>query len=150
MTREFVRYLLVGMWNTLFGYAVFAGGLYLLTGRVPHDDMVAMVISQVLAITNAYVGYKLFVFRTAGNVLREYLRFYVVYGPFAVLNVLGLPLVAGLVRQAIGQSAWVLRAAPAATLTIPDPARYVAGALVMALTVCGSFLGHKHFSFRQD
>jgi putative flippase GtrA len=72
-----VRYLIVGGWNTLFGYLSFAT-LYYFFSPVVHY-MLIMVMSTVINITNAFVFYKFLVFRTRGNYLREYLRFYAVY-----------------------------------------------------------------------
>jgi len=129
---QLLRYLIVGAWNTLFGYSVFAGLTYVLTGHVPYAYMVANVLSNVVAITVAYVGYKLFVFKTKGNYLREYLRFYVVYGAAMLLGLALLPVFVVLVG-----------------LVLPRPALvpYVAQALVIPVTVLSSFVGHKRYSF---
>lgn len=129
---QLLRYLIVGAWNTLFGYSVFAGLTYALTGHVPYAYMVANVLSNVVAITVAYVGYKLFVFKTRGNYLREYLRFYVVYGAAMLLGLALLPVFVTLVG-----------------LLLPRPALvpYVAQALVIPVTVLSSFVGHKRYSF---
>jgi putative flippase GtrA len=135
LTRtQLFRYLLVGGWNTLFGYLVFAGLTYLLTGLVPYAYMVAYVLSNVIAITAAYLGYKFLVFRTRGNYLSEYLRFYVVYGASALLGLVMLPILVKLVGLVLSR---------------PSHAPYVAQALVIPLTVLASFVGHRGYSFRQ-
>ncbi len=132
-TGQFVRYLLVGGWNTLFGYSLFAFLTYVLTGVIPFAYMTASILSNIIAITVGYIGYKLFVFRTTGNYLREYLRFYVVYGASAALNLVLLPfLVAG------------LNLITAEKVYAP----YIAGALLTVVTVLVSFFGHRNFSFR--
>ncbi len=96
--QQFVRYLLVGGWNTVFGMAVYAG-LYRWLGEHAHY-LVLLVPSNILAVTNAYVCYKLFVFKTRGNILREYFRCYAVYGGillagaalmFVLVDRLGMP-----------------------------------------------------------
>ena len=129
---QLLRYLVVGGWNTLFGYGVFAGLTYVLTDRVPYAYMVANVLSNVIAITVAYLGYKVFVFKTRGNYLREYARFYVVYGAAMALGLVLLPAFVALVG-----------------LVLPRPALvpYVAQALVIPVTVLSSFVGHKRYSF---
>lgn len=71
-----LRYLLVGAWNTCFGVGVYT--LLLLYFGQKHYLLLG-VVSNVLSITNAFLGHKLFVFRTRGNWLMEYLRCYVVY-----------------------------------------------------------------------
>jgi putative flippase GtrA len=131
--EQFGRYLLVGLWNTLFGYGVYAGLTAALAPVVPHSYIPASIISAPLNITVAYLGYKWFVFKTHGNYLREWTRCIVVYGSAMVLGIVLLPLVVFLLRLTTG----VDRSAP-----------YIAGALLMGFSVIYSFLGHKNFSFR--
>ena len=61
------RYLVVGIWNTAFGYATFALFTLLLEGHVPASYMVASLLASVINITVAFLGYKWFVFKTAGK-----------------------------------------------------------------------------------
>ena len=82
--KKKLRYLAVGFWNTIFSYAAFVL-LYFLTKSWLHY-MAVLVLSQIVGITNAYICYKLFVFKTKGNIVREYLRFYVIYGTTFVVN----------------------------------------------------------------
>lgn len=131
--EQFGRYLLVGIFNTLFGYGDYAALTAMLTPHVPHAYILASVIAAPVNLTVAYLGYKWFVFRTHGNYLREWGRCFVVYGSAMALGVILLPPVVYLVRVSTGLD----RAAP-----------YVGGALLMGFTVIYSFLGHKHFSFR--
>ncbi len=82
---QFVRYLCVGGFNTLFGYGTFALTLTLLNAVVPArllylTVVAASLLSTPLNITVAYLGYKFFVFRTKGNYLREWLKCFAVYG----------------------------------------------------------------------
>jgi putative flippase GtrA len=130
---QLVRYILVGAWNTFFGYAMFAVLTYLLSDLIAYGYMVASVVSNILAITIAYIGYKFFVFKTKGNYLREYLRFYAVYGVAAGVNLALLPiLVTALNFMGVRE--------------MYSP--YLAGALLTFMTVVLSFLGHRNFSFR--
>jgi putative flippase GtrA len=129
---QLFRYLVVGGWNTAFGYGVYAALTWALTGRVPHAYMAAAVLANVVAITVAFVGYKLFVFRTRGNWLREYLRCYLVYGATALLGLALLPVLVHVVGR----------------FTTADAAPYVAQAFVIPITVLASFTGHRRFSFR--
>ncbi len=130
---QVIRYLLVGGANTVIGYAAFAGLNYLFTGRIPYPYMLANVGANVFAITVAFFGYKLFVFRTRGNYLREYLRTYVVYGSSAVLGLLLLPLQVAFVGMYLQNK-----------VLVP----YVAQAITVPLVVLVSFFGHKKYSFR--
>lgn len=130
---QLIRYLIVGGFNTVFGYGCFAGLNYLLTGRVPYAYMVASIGSSVIAITVAFLGYKWFVFKTKGNYLREYLRTYVVYGSSSILGLLLLPILVALVGRFLKNQ-----------ILVP----YVAQAIAIPLVVVSSFIGHKRFSFR--
>jgi len=132
-TREVVRFVLVGGWNTAFGYGLFAAFNYLLTGRVPYAYMVASVIANIIAISVAYLGHKFITFRTHGNYLREYLRFYMVYGVTALFGIALLPLAVAAVGLVVQNPTYV---------------PYVAQALLLPLAVALSYLGHKRFSFR--
>ena len=130
---QFARYLVVGVWNTVFGYSLYALFTALLMPRLRFGYIYASVASNLLAITVAYFCYKIFIFKTQGNYLAEWLRCILVYGSALLPGLVLLPLlVEGLHSEFhLGQSA-----------------PYVAGALVTGLTVIYSFLGHKNFSFR--
>lgn len=148
---QFLRYLLVGAWNTLFGYGVFAGFTYLLTPRIPRAYLVATVISTILSVTVAYFGYKLFVFKTKGNYLREYLRCYVVYGSSGLVNLALLPLLVPCCAHLIGTHRWTLLNLAGSTLVLQQSAApYLAALLLLGITVIASFFGHRNFSFRAD
>jgi putative flippase GtrA len=121
--KQKVNYLLVGAWNTIFGYGSFAL-LYLLFSHAVHY-LVLFIISYLVSITNSYIGFKLFVFRTKGNYLHEYLRFYLIYGTIMLLNLGLLPLSVALfnVSPLVAQAGFIL------------------------FSTAGSYLGHKYFSF---
>lgn len=130
---QFGRYLLIGAWNTLFGYASFAALTAALAPVVPHSYMPAMLLSSPLNITVAFLGYKWFVFKTKGNYLKEWVRCLVVYGSSMAIGLVALPLLVAVLRYGAG---------------LGRPAPYVAGALMTAFGVVYNFLGHKKFSFR--
>lgn len=135
-SRDFgqvIRYLLVGGWNTAFGYGAFAALNYLLTGVFPYPYMFANVLANIVSITVAYFGYKVFVFKTKGNYLREYLRTYLVYGASCLVSLAMLPVCVALVRLVVHN---------------PVLAPYIAQAMVVPVIVAMSYFGHKKFSFR--
>ena len=127
------RYLLVGVWNTAFAYGTFALFTYLLGHYIPASYMVASVLSSLLNITVSFLGYKWFVFRTQGNYLKEWARSVMVYSGAIALGLLLLPPTVFAVKEITGNQA-----------TAP----YIAGAILLAVQVVISFLGHKNFSFR--
>ena len=87
--REQVLYLVVGAWNTLAGYGAFAILYFLLGGGVSYA--VIIVASYVVAITNAYLGYRYVAFRSHASILREFPRFSTVYVATLVVNLVFFP-----------------------------------------------------------
>jgi putative flippase GtrA len=130
---QFVRFLVVGCWNTLFGYSTYAAFTALLMPRLRYGYIVAQLFSFLINITMAYAGYKFFVFKTKGNYLREWLRCMAVYGVGMLPSLILLPFVVAALHYG---------------LHLGSSAPYIAGALLTGLSVFYSFIGHKKFSFR--
>ena len=118
-----IRYIITGVWNTVFGILVYALLIKLLGEN--HYILLA-VVSNIISITNAYICYKLFVFKTKGNILKEYLKCYVVYGLSMLLGLLLLYVfvdIAGL-----------------------NPV--IANIISVLLLTIVSFVGHRYYSFK--
>jgi putative flippase GtrA len=135
---QVLRYLLVGAWNTLFGYCCFFTFTWLLLKLMPlHPSLAASVASLVatpVSITVSFIGYKFLVFKTKNNLLREYARSLLVYLPTLLISAIAIAPLTSILRRMFPQH---LQQAP-----------YVAGALLTCFTVVASFFGHKHISFR--
>lgn len=136
---QFLRYLCVGGFNTLFGYSTAAGILFLLNHHLPARYFyltvpAASILSTPLNITVAYFGYKLFVFKTNGNYLVEWLRTFAVYGTGMIPGLLALSAVTRFFQSA---------------LHLGHAAGYLALALIQGITTIYSFVGHKIFSFKR-
>jgi len=123
--RQIVLYLIVGVWNTLFGIVVYAI-LYKFLHRYV-NYLILMVPTNILAITNAYFCYKFFVFKTRGNYISEYLRCYIVYGGSIVLS---------FVLMFLLVSIFGLHPVLAQCLCVVIPTIF-------------SYIGHKNFSFAE-
>lgn len=121
--KKIIRYITVGIWNTLFSYAAFIF-LYFLTNSWLHY-MLILVLSQIVGLTNAYVCYKLLVFKTKGNIVREYFRFYVVYGSTFIVNLLLIALFV----EALGINP------------------VISQGVIAIIVVTIAYFGHSHFSF---
>jgi len=67
--REQLLYLVVGGWNTVFGYGVWAALQFLLGNHLHY--LVVVLISWPIAVLNAYLGYRYVVFRSRGSILRQ-------------------------------------------------------------------------------
>lgn len=125
LASERVRYLLVGAWNTLFGYGVFVG-LEAAFGDELHY-LGVLVVAHVISVLVAFVGYRRLVFRVTGSVLRDLLRFWSVYLTVFAVNVVALPVLveAGGLPVVLAQG------------------------IFLVLTVIASYVSHKHWSFRR-
>jgi len=132
--QQFVRYVLVGGFNTVFGYGLFASLNWSLRGLGSYNYMYAALLANIIAISAAFLGYKWFVFRTRGNYLAEYIRCVGVYGSSALIGLAGLPILVPILRRSLQK---------------PELAPYIAGAILAVITVLFSFVGHKKISFRQ-
>jgi putative flippase GtrA len=120
-----LRYLVVGGWNTVFGY-----GFFVLLNVLFGDDvhyMALFVVANVVAVLNAFVCYRVFVFKVRGDVLRDLARFSLVYvGAFAV-NAVALPVLVEVAGVPV----------------------LLAQAVIVGGTVVASFFAHRSFSFRR-
>jgi putative flippase GtrA len=82
------RYLIAGAWNTAFGYS-FGLAIYYLFEKIVTIYGI-LLISNIVSITMAFFTHKLFVFKTKGNWLKEYLKSYVVYGVSALIGAVSI------------------------------------------------------------
>ena len=128
-----VRFVLVGVWNTIFGYLVFVGldylfNLFFSPRYVAY--MSAAVLANIIAILNAYIFHKFVTFRSPLRglaIIPEFVRFFSMYLFSFFLGLVLLPVFVELFHL--------------------DPK--IAGALLIPITVIISYLGHSRFSFRQ-
>jgi putative flippase GtrA len=126
------RYLLVGGFNTAFGYALYVAFTALLMPHIHAGYVVASVLANVVAITVSFVNHKVFVFKTKGHWLREWSRCLVVYGSTMVAGLVALPPLVWACTRLTGDAA---------------SAPYIAGAAWTLVNVLWNFVGHKHFAF---
>ncbi len=68
---EKVRFLLVGGYNTVFSYLIYALFLYMSNGTQPQ---IALALSFLLSSINSYLTQKIYVFNTRSNYISEYIR----------------------------------------------------------------------------
>ena len=118
-----LRYLAVGGLNTGVGYFV-SLFLYYSLNRSLHIIYIGLIAS-VVCISFSFLTYKMLVFQTTGNWLREYFRCYLVYGAATVLGIVLL---------------WLL-------VDVWKMPFWLAQALIMTSTVFFSYIGHSRFSF---
>jgi len=131
--RVKVTFLIVGAWNTAVGYAAFLGFDILFT-RVFSTRFfaysTAMVLANVVAITNAFLFHKYITFRSkikGTAIILEFLKFCSTYVVTFFLNMIALPFLIEI-------------------CLIPPK---IAGALTITLCTSISYFGHSRFSFRR-
>jgi putative flippase GtrA len=127
-----VAFLVVGVINTLVGFAVFVACSESVGHFVDHrfgtvaGSLVTLVISQVLTVLFAFVMHRRFVFRVRGHVLRDLVRFESVYLTALGINAVALPVLV--------------------ELGLP---RIPAQTIIVAFTMLLNYFGHRLFSFRR-
>lgn len=120
---EKTRYLIAGIWNSVFGYGI---GLMLYESFYLRFHIVIIsVIANILAITVAFLTYKLFVFKTKGNWLVEYLKCYLVYGGSAAVGTL-------LIWLFVDFFKWPF---------------WISQAIVMSIAIASSYFLHRIYTF---
>ena len=165
---QFLRYLSVGGFNTLFGYCSFLFVVKLLSTLIPArylslTAVAASLLSTPLNITVAYLGYKFFVFKTRGNYLLEWLKCFAVYGAGMIPGLLALGALTRLIQNLLHSHSPALHLALLSTQAhlsgaplhlLQNLARgktlaaNLAGALVIGLSTIYSFVGHKKVTFK--
>jgi putative flippase GtrA len=133
--KQFGRYLIVGGFNTLFGYSCFALLTLLMSPRWAYAYILAGVFSSFINITVSFLNYKWFIFKTRGNYFREWTRCVAVYSGGMLAVAVLLPVCVFLLRH---------------LTPLYNSAPYVAAAILMIVNVVASFIGHKKFSFASD
>lgn len=126
--EEKLRFLVVGVWNTLFSVAL----LWALERSIPHDansllqKQLILTLVWVIAVTQNFFTFKLLVFRTKGNWLREYGKMYVTYSATFVIQSVLIQLISGRFGVSL----------------------FIANIPVIFIVTILSYLGHKYFTFR--
>lgn len=119
------RFLFLGAWNTLFGFGVFALGYVWLKDDLHY--LVIATIAHAIAVLNAFVLQRQFVFQDRGPALPAFIRFNVATTISLLFSLAGMALlVDGVGLHPI-----------------------VSQALVTLLSVIGIYVLHRHYTFRQ-
>jgi len=119
------KYLVAGLWNTVFGYLIGGGVFTLLQDRL-HIILIG-VLANFASISMAFFTYKKFIFRTHGNWIAEYFRCYAVYGLSALISIFLL---------------WI-------TVDKFQMNIWLAQGLVIPLVFIISYFGHNSFTFKK-
>jgi len=85
-SNQKIKYLLVGFYNTIFGYFVFISLFYNFSLTVNYSLLLA--ISHIVSVTNNFFLYRAIVFKVKEKILRNYLRFQLVYFYIYIINLI--------------------------------------------------------------
>lgn len=127
LNQKNIRYLLVGGINTIVGYSI---GIAIYKALASNLGIIWVgILSNIISITVSFLTYKIFVFRTQGMWVLEYVKSYLIYGGTAVISIFFL----WFFVEKMNISIWLSQA------------------LVIVVTVIISYLGHSRFTFsRRD
>lgn len=128
-----LRFIVVGLWNTFVGYAVYFCMLYGLQVNLPNLQrpyLWAMTTAQVIGVVNAYFAHRHLTFsdRRAAQGKMEFIRFALVYLATLLMAFIVMPVLVEFMH---------IR---------PD----VAGVINIALATLFSYTVHKRFTFRSS
>jgi putative flippase GtrA len=136
---EVIRFLMVGVFNTVFSLALYSAFVILFSHLLPHRGKpliadIAFVISTPVSITVAFLCYKHFVFRTKGNYLKEWIRCFAVYSISFPMGLVILPTATHVFLRLALTHAY---------------APFLAGIVNSLIIACYSYFAHKKFSFKR-
>ena len=119
-----IRYLIIGIINTVFGYFVTIFFYYSLA--IVLHTLAILGLAHICAISFSFLTNKLFVFKTKRKWVSEYLRYFFVYGNTTLIAIL---------------LTWILTD----YTNIPF---WLVQALILPFTVIASYLTHKKYTFK--
>jgi putative flippase GtrA len=125
LADERIAFVIMGGFNTAFAFAVFAS-LQITLGDHVHY-LIILLITHVLGVLEAFTVYRYRVFKVKGNLLVDLARFESVNLVALAINVAMLPLLVEVAHLPV----------------------ILAQVVVLCVVTLGTFLAHKHFSFRR-
>ena len=128
-----IRFLIIGVWNTIFGYLVYISldHLFAMIFQKRYVAyMTAAVLSNIIATISAFLFHKHITFKSTVKGKGVIIEFFKFYSTYTATNILGLALLPFFVE--------VFKIDPK-----------IAGALLIPLVAIVSYFGHSRFSFKQ-
>lgn len=136
-SREFVRYGVIGVLNTLLNISIF--NLLMLLSGVTRGPLIAVfsIITFVIVITHAFVWNKFTVFASheGADAKRQYANFFLVSGTTALVNTALIYVLINMVGPGVPL----------------DPTHWANIVIILTIPVsfAGNFLGYKFFVFKK-
>ena len=91
------RFLIAGGVNTIVGLSVYPL-LFITLEPLGAGYVQVLIIAQIICISFSFVSNKYFVFKTIGNLKKEYFRFFIFHGFYFLLNLICLPLLVEILK----------------------------------------------------
>lgn len=124
-SKQEVKYLFVGAYNTFFGYINFLFIFHLFF--TSENTIILLTLVHFLNVTHNYISYKFFVFKTNVNLLLSFIKFHMTYIIFYFMNLTLISLFYSHLKISI----------------------YISQMITIPIIVLMSFLSNKYFSFRE-
>lgn len=119
-----LRYLLVGGFNTVFAYSIFCLSQFLFGAKLHY--LIILVLVYFVSVSNSFINFRFFVFRSRGHFWREYLKVNFVYLWHLIFNIILLYILKDRMHINI----------------------FVAQFICAIILVVIVYFAHKHFSFK--
>lgn len=133
---DFIKYLIIGGWNTLFGLGLYYLFLFFTQKINPYFYFGSCLISNEISIIQSFFSYKFLFFKTKGNYVSEFLKIRALYGISTLISLPILGFVTELSKHFLNDEVSYL-------------APYIGGTVTTIITVLFSFFGQKKFVFKQ-
>ena len=86
LSNQKIKYLLVGCYNTIFGYLIFVILFYYFSLTINYSLLLAAC--HIIGVTNNFFLYRVLVFNVKDKILRNYIRFHLVYFYIYIVNLI--------------------------------------------------------------
>ena len=126
-----IRFFIIGVWNTIFGYLTYISLDYLFTfvfQKRYAAYMTAAVLANIISTISAFIFHKYITFKSTVRGKAVIIEFFRFYSTYTVTNILGLVLLPFFVE--------VMKIDPR-----------ISGALLIPVVAVISYFGHSRFSF---
>ena len=124
MFKKKIRYIIAGGWNTIFGYFFGIFLFYFFKDNFPL--IFILIVINIVAISMSFLTYKLYVFKTKGNWIREFIKSFLVYGSMSLISI---PILLFLVD----------------VMFLPF---WLSQGITIIITIIFSYILHKNFTFK--
>lgn len=125
LSKKKLKFAITAAINASFAFFI-SVSIYEILKNYLHIVIIGFICG-IAGITFSFLSYKLFVFKTKGNWVEEYIKCYVVYGATMMLSIIGL---------------WFL-------VDFLHLKFWITNIILQAVCFCLSWIGHNRFTFKK-